>query len=263
MESRRLTGNQAFLLTGKVALITGGTRGIGLAAAQALALCGARVMVASRKAENCGAAEESLHAIGAEAASVVGHAARDDDVARMVSATLERFGRIDVLVANAGINPTFDALTDLSEDSWQRTLDTNIGAPLRLARHGLPHLPAGGAMVLVSSVNAAVGFKGAGAYGISKAGVEAMTRQLAVEWAERGIRVNAVQPGTTRTDMVRRLLDREAFQNDLMRTTPLRRLAEPEDIGNVIAFLASDAARHMTGQVLTIDGGQSILRGPA
>lgn len=255
--------NTAFSLAGKVALVTGGTRGIGFAAARALALAGAAVMVSSRKEANCEAAEAELRGAGADAASIAAHAAREDDVQRMVAATLERFGRIDVLVANAGINPSFDALTDLPEDSWGRILDTNLGAPLRLARHGLKHVGAGGAMVLVSSVNAAVGFKGAGAYGISKAGVEAMTRQLAVEWAERGIRVNAVQPGTTRTDMVRRLVEREDFREDLMRTTPLRRLAEPEDVGSVIAFLASEAARHMTGQVLTIDGGQSILRGPA
>lgn len=255
--------NPAFSLAGKVALVTGGTRGIGLAAAQAMGLAGAAVMVSSRKPENCLAAEASLHALGIRVASVAGHAARDDDVQHMVSATLERFGRLDILVANAGINPSFAALADLPEDSWSRIVDTNLGGPLRLARHGLRHVPSGGTMVMVSSVNAAVGFKGSGAYGISKAGLEAMTRQLAVEWAERGVRVNAVQPGTTRTDMVRRLIEREDFQDDLMRTTPLRRVAEPEDIGNVIAFLASQAARHMTGQVLTIDGGQSILRGPA
>lgn len=256
-------GNPAFAMAGKVALVTGGTRGIGLAAARALALAGAAVMVSSRKVENCEAAEAELRALGADVASTAGHAADDSDVKRMVATTLDRFGRLDMLVANAGINPSFDALTDLPEESWNRILDTNLGGPLRLARHGLKHLGAGGAMVLVSSVNAAVGFKGAGAYGISKAGVEAMTRQLAVEWANRGIRINAVQPGTTRTDMVRRLVEREDFQHDLMRTTPLRRLAEPDDVGNVIAFLASEAARHMTGQVLTIDGGQSILRGPA
>jgi NAD(P)-dependent dehydrogenase (short-subunit alcohol dehydrogenase family) len=255
--------NSAFSLAGKVALITGGTRGIGLAAARALALSGAGVMVSSRKAENCAAAEAELRETGVGVASFPGHAAREDDVRRMIAATLDRFGRIDVLVANAGINPSFDALTDLAEESWSRVLDTNLGGPLRLARHGLPHLGEGGAMVLVSSINAAVGFKGSGAYGISKAGVEAMTRQLAVEWAPRGIRVNAVQPGTTRTDMVRKLVEREDFVEELSRTTPLRRIAEPEDIGNVIAFLASGAARHVTGQVLTIDGGQSILRGPA
>lgn len=255
--------NPAFALTGKVALITGGSKGIGLAAARAIALAGGSVMIASRKADNCTAAEAALRETGAEIASCQGHAARDADVQAMVAATLDRFGRIDILVANAGINPAFSPLTELPEESWARIIDTNLGGPLRLARHGLPHVAPGGAMVLVSSVNAAVGFRGAGAYGVSKAGVEAMTRQLAVEWAECGIRVNAVQPGTTRTDMVRVLVEREGFREDLMRTTPLRRIAEPEDVGNVIAFLASQAARHMTGQVLAIDGGQSILRGPA
>jgi NAD(P)-dependent dehydrogenase (short-subunit alcohol dehydrogenase family) len=255
--------NPAFSLGGKVALVTGGTRGIGLAAAHALALSGASVMVSSRKAENCAAAEESLGSLGVPVASIPGHAAREEDVERMVTATLERFGRLDVLVANAGINPSFDPLTDLPEDSWHRILDTNLGGPLRLARHGLKHMAPGGAMVAVSSVNAAFAFKGSGAYGISKAGLEAMIRLLAVEWAERGIRVNAVQPGTTHTDMIRRLMESDAYRANIESTTPLRRVAEAEDIGNVIAFLASGAARHMTGQVLTIDGGQSILRGPA
>lgn len=255
--------NPAFEIAGKVALITGGTRGIGFAAARALASSGASVMLSSRKADNCEAAEMALRAEGATVAAHPSHAAREEDIRRLIEITLEQFGRLDIVVANAGINPTFDALTDLSEESWARILDTNLGGPLRLARHALPHVSSGGAMVLVSSINAGFGMKGSGAYAISKAGLEAMTRQLAVEWAERGIRVNAVRPGTTRTDMVRRLMERDHFQDDLMRTTPLRRVAEPEDIGNVIAFLASDAARHMTGQVLTIDGGQSILRGPA
>ena len=118
-------------------------------------------------------------------------------------------------------------------------------------------------MVIVSSVNAIAGFKSGSSYGMSKAAVEAMTRQLAVEWGEKGIRINAVRPGTTRTDMVRKLVKQEGYMDGVMQTTPLRRIAEPEDVGNVIAFLLSDAARHMTGQVLTIDGGQSILRGPA
>lgn len=255
--------NRTFELADKVALVTGGSRGIGLAAALALGRSGATVMILSRKEENCRQAVQILQDAGVQASYSLGHAAKEGDIASAVGAALERCGRLDVLVANAGINPSFDPLTDLAEDVWEKILNTNLGGPLRLARLGLKHLPSGGAMVLVSSVNASVGFKGAGAYGISKAGIEAMTRQLAVEWAERGIRVNAVQPGTTRTDMVRRLVEREDFMADLKRTTPLRRIAEPEDIGNVIAFLASTAARHMTGQVLTVDGGQSILRGPA
>lgn len=255
--------NPAFSLDGRVALITGSSRGIGFAAARAIALAGGRVMLMSRKLEGCVAAARMLRAEGFDAAASAGHAARDEDIRRVVNETIDRFGRLDLLVANAAINPTFDPLADLSDESLQRVMDTNVAGPLRLARHGLPHLPTGGAMVLVSSVNAGVGFRSGSAYGMSKAALEAMARQLAVEWAEKGIRVNAVRPGATATDMVRKLMEREGYMENVMATTPLRRIAEPEDIGNVIAFLLSDAACHMTGQVLTIDGGQSILRGPA
>ncbi len=115
-------------------------------------------------------------------------------------------------------------------------------------------------MVLVSSVNAQRGVAGSNAYGISKAALEQMTRQLAVEWGEHNVRVNAVSPGTVRTDMVRRLMERPGFAERIRSTTPLRRIAEPEDVAGVIAFLASALARHITGQVLTVDGGQTIER---
>lgn len=255
--------NPAFDLSGKVAIVTGGSRGIGLASARALALCGARVMILSRKEDSCRAAVDALRAEGLEAAYRTGHAAREENLGELVAATLDRFGRLDILVANAGINPSFDPLVDLPEESFGKILDTNVGGALRLARHGLPHVETGGAMILMSSINAGVGFRGGSAYGMTKAAMEAMTRQLSVEWAERDIRVNAIRPGTTRTDMVRKLVEQDGFLDDHGRTTPLRRIAEPEDIGNVVAFLASPAARHVTGQILTVDGGQGILRGPA
>ncbi|MCB2052199.1 MAG: SDR family oxidoreductase [Novosphingobium sp.] len=255
--------NDAFLLTGKVAIITGSSRGIGFATARALGLAGAKVMLMSRKPDSCEAAANALRQDGIESAWVAGHAAREDDIRRAVDTALAQFGRLDFLVANAAINPTFDPLVDLAEESFQKVMDTNVAGPLRLARHGLPRLAEGGAMVVVSSVNAASGFRSGSSYGMSKAAVEAMTRQLAVEWGEKGVRINAVRPGATRTDMVRKLVEQDGYMENVMQTTPLRRIAEPEDVANVIVFLLSNAARHMTGQVLTIDGGQSILRGPA
>lgn len=255
--------DSAFSLAGKAAIITGSSRGIGFATARALGLAGARVMIMSRKADSCEAAAKILRDEGLEVASVAAHAARDEDVLRVVETTLKTFGQLDLLVANAAINPTFDPLVELAEESFSKVMDMNVAGPLRLARHGLPHLSAGGAMVIVSSVNAGVGFRSGSSYGMSKAAAEAMTRQLAVEWGEKGIRVNAVRPGATRTDMVRKLVEQDGYMDGVMTTTPLRRIAEPEDVANVIAFLLSGAARHMTGQVLTIDGGQCILRGPA
>jgi dehydrogenase/reductase SDR family protein 4 len=195
--------------------------------------------------------------------AVAAHAARREDLARLVDATLSHFGRLDVVVANAATNPVFDPLTELPEESWTRILNTNLAGPLHLARLALPHIAAGGggAMVLVSSVNASFGVAGSGAYGISKAGLEQMARQLAVEWGGRGVRINAVAPGTIRTDMIRSLTARPEFMEAVVRATPLRRIGEADDVAGAVLFLACEAARHITGQVLTIDGGQTIARG--
>jgi dehydrogenase/reductase SDR family member 4 len=253
-----------FSLAGRVAIITGSTRGIGRATAEVMARLGARVVISSRKPEACAAVQHEMADQGHDVIAVSAHAAREDEVGKLVQTTLDHYGQIDIVVANAGINPSFDPLTDLPEESFQRIMEMNLSGPLRLARHALPHVAKqGGAMVMTSSVMAQFGMKGSGAYGISKAALEAMTRQLAVEWGGRGVRVNAVAPGTTATDMVRALADRPGYMDGIIGTTPLGRIADPEDVAGVIAFLASDAARHMTGQLLTIDGGQSILRGLA
>jgi NAD(P)-dependent dehydrogenase (short-subunit alcohol dehydrogenase family) len=252
--------NGAF--AGKVAAITGGTRGIGLATALYLAREGACVALCSRKADACAAVEQQIRAEGGRCIAIPGHAAADDDMRRFVDGAVDAFGGIDILIANAGVNPVFAAATDLDDASWHKVMDTNLGGPLRLARHGLPHLArrGGGAMVCVSSINAHVGFAGSGAYGMSKAAVEQLVRQLAVEWGDRNIRVNAVAPGTTATDMIRALRDRPDFVERITASNPLRRIAQPEDIATAIAFLASDGARHVTGQTLVVDGGQTIVR---
>jgi dehydrogenase/reductase SDR family member 4 len=247
---------------GQVAIITGSTRGIGLATARLFAAANARVVISSRKPEACEAVRRDLAGAGRDVLAIAAHAAREDEIANLVARTIERFGRLDIVVANVGTNPVFAPLTDLPEESWSRILETNLAGPLRLARHALPRMAAGGggAMVMVSSINAQRGVAGSNAYGISKAALEQMTRQLAVEWGERNVRVNAVSPGTVRTDMVRRLMERPGVAERIVSATPLRRIAEPEDVAAAIAFMASGLARHVTGQVLTVDGGQTIER---
>ena len=250
------------MFSGKVAVVTGGTRGIGLATVEYLARRGAHVAFSSRKADACAAVERRLRDEGLSCLAVPGHAAVDADVAMLVDCCIATFGALDIAVANAGINPVFDPATHVDEVVWAKVMDTNVAGPLRLARHALPHIAArgGGAMVCVSSINARVGMAGSGAYGVSKAGLEQLVRLLAVEWGGQGVRVNGVAPGTTATDMIRSLRDVPEFMEKIVRTTPLGRIAEPDDVAAVIAFMASEAARHVTGQTLVVDGGQTVLR---
>lgn len=254
--------NDPFAFHGKVAIITGGTRGIGFATARLLGLRGAKIVLASRKADACARAEAALQAEGIDARAVPGHAAKAGDIQRLVETALAAFGGIDIAIANAGVNPVFDPLTEVAEDSWAKIIDTNVSGPLHLARLALPHIAERrGAMVMVSSINAGFGIPQSGAYGISKAALEQMTRQLAVEWGVKGVRVNAVSPGTTRTDMIRALAEQPDFIRSIEQRSPLHRLGEAADVAAAIAFLASDAARHITGQVLRVDGGETIARG--
>ncbi|MCB5946118.1 SDR family NAD(P)-dependent oxidoreductase, partial [Acidocella sp. KAb 2-4] len=186
-----------------------------------------------------------------------------EECRRLIEETLARCGRLDAVVANAGINPVFSPVSELEPASWDKVISTNLTGAWHLARHTLPAIAAQGAgsMVFVSSINAHFGVPRSGAYGVSKAALEQLTRQLAVEWGPRNVWINAVAPGTTRTDMIRALTEDAAFVRDVQARTPMRRLGEPENVAAAIVFLASAAARHITGQVLTVDGGETILRG--
>ena len=247
---------------GKVAIVTGSTAGIGLATAEVLARDGATVVISSRKPERCDAVRDAFVAKGHQAIAIPAHVGRDEDCERLIRATVDRLGRIDVIVANAGVNPVFDPLEDLSPEAWAKVIDTNLRAPWRLARAALPEIArqGGGAMVLLSSINAFLGVPGAGAYGVAKSGLNQLARQLAVEWGGRNVRVNAVAPGTILTNMIRALSERPGWLDAVRARTPLARIGQPEDVAETIAFLASDAARHVTGQVLTVDGGETIAR---
>ncbi|WP_428313015.1 SDR family NAD(P)-dependent oxidoreductase [Hydrocarboniphaga sp.] len=255
-----MTAPSPFRLDGKVAVITGSTRGIGLATARLMAQAGARLVISSRKADRCAEICAQLQAEGAEAIAVACHVAREEDRVKLIEETLARYGRVDILVANAAINPSFDPLLELSPDVWQKVLDTNLGAVWHLARLVYPSMSASGAgtIVMLSSIAGTLGVPNSGIYAVSKAAGNHLARQLAVEWGPAGIRVNVVAPGTTRTDMIRSLMSQAGAEQQAIESTALRRLGEPEDVAAAVLFLASDAARHVTGQILVVDGGQTL-----
>lgn len=253
-----------FDLTGQVAVITGASRGIGRAIATAMAQGGARVVVSSRKAEACEAVVASIRAAGGEAIAVPCNVAERAQLEALVAATVSRWGRLDILVCNAAVNPYFGPMARMPDDAYERIMNTNVRsnfwlcnlAASRMAEQG------GGSIILISSIGANQGSATLGVYGMSKAADYALVRNLAVEWGPRGIRANGIAPGLIKTDFSRALWQNEELLRNVEQGTPVRRIGQPEDIGGVAVFLASRAAAYLTGQTLVVDGGITV-REPA
>ncbi|HEX4293238.1 MAG TPA: SDR family oxidoreductase [Rhizomicrobium sp.] len=252
--------NDSFRLDGKVAIVTGSTRGIGLATARLLGQHGAKIAIASRKPEACEAVHNAFSGEGLQSVPIPTHVGVASDIDRLVERTLAAFGRIDVVVANAAINPVSAPMDALPVTSWDKILETNVRSAWLLARTALPAMVAqgGGSVVFVSSTASLMGVPNQGGYAVSKAALNHLARQLAVEWGPKNVRVNVVAPGTTNTDMIRALAAGSDFVAHTISTTPLRRIGEPVDVAATIAFLASEASRQITGQVLVVDGGQCL-----
>ncbi len=249
-----------FRLDDKVALITGSSRGIGLAIAQAMAEQGAKVVISSRKADACAAAAATIRARGGTAAVIPCNVSRRADVEALVEGTRKEFGRIDILVGNAAANPAYGPLGALSDEAFDKIMGTNVKSNLWLCNLTIPEMAArgGGAVIIVSSTGGMRGTAVIGAYGISKAADFALARNLAVEWGPKNVRVNCIAPGLVKTEFARALWEnREALARRTERT-PLRRIGMPEEIGPIAAFLASPAASFITGQILVADGGLTI-----
>lgn len=247
----------------RVAIITGSSRGIGRAAATLLAERGWSVVISSRNQDSCEAVADSLRASGGDALAIACHIGREDQLATLVDRTVSQFGRLDALVLNAASNPVYGASDQVDLKAFDVIMHNNVYGSMRLAHLGRPHLArsGGGSVVLVSSIAGQFGNRLIGAYGLSKAAENQLVRNLALEFGGDGIRVNAVAPGLVRTDFAQALLENESMVKYFEKTTPLGRLAEPEDIGRVIAFLAGDDSRWLSGQVLTADGGLSVTGG--
>lgn len=243
-----------FDLSGKVTIVTGGGRGIGLAIAQGLARHGATLVLSGRTEATLTAAATAIgSAAGAHAADV----SRQSDVLALRDAVLHRHGRIDVLVNNAGINPIFRGIERTSLEDWQSIIDINLTGTFLCCKHigGVMVEQGRGSIINVSSVAGHVGLLRSVPYCASKGGVEMLTRALALDWAKSGVRVNTLAPGWVDTDLTHGLLEHDVHGKRLLDHTPMGRFATAGDMVGAAVFLASDASAYMTGQSLLMDGG--------
>jgi NAD(P)-dependent dehydrogenase (short-subunit alcohol dehydrogenase family) len=249
-----------FDLTGKVALVTGSTRGIGLAIARQFAARGARVVISSRKAEACEAAKDAIVAAGGEALAVPCNIGHKTQLQALVDATLSAYGTIDVLVCNAAINPYYGPLASIPDDAYDKIMNSNVRSNLWLCNMVYPAMTAagGGAIVIVSSIAGIKGSRLLGAYGLSKAADSQLARNLAVEWGPQNIRVNALAPGVIKTDFAKALYADPETERFVTSQYPLGRLGNVDDISGVAVMLASRAGSFISGQTLVIDGGTTI-----
>jgi NAD(P)-dependent dehydrogenase (short-subunit alcohol dehydrogenase family) len=244
-------------MSSPVVLITGALTGIGRATAVAFAREGARVVVSGRREQEGKKLEKELRELGAEVEFVKTDVRHDDDIRALIDKTVARFGRLDAAVNCAGTEGTPGPVTEQTAESYAATFDTNVLGTLLSMKHELRvMLPQGsGSIVNISSAYGRVGVAGASVYVASKHAVEGLTKSAALEVAGTGIRVNVIAVGTTDTGMLTRFTDTDANKAALISTVPFKRLAKPEEIAQVIAFVASANASYMTGASIPVDGG--------
>jgi len=246
-----------FQLTERVAIVTGASRGLGVAIAEGLAEQGARVVLSSRKQEDLDREAARLNErFPGSAVAIAAHAGRQDDLRRLVDGTLEQFGRIDILVNNAGTNPYFGPLIDAELSAWDKTFEVNLRGYFLLTQlvYRAWMEQHGGAVLNIASTGGLRPSVGLGVYDVTKAGVVMLTRQLARELGGR-VRVNCIAPGLFRTRFAEALWSNESILERVVQSNPFRRIGSPEEIAGAAVFLVSDAASYVNGQVLVIDGG--------
>jgi NAD(P)-dependent dehydrogenase (short-subunit alcohol dehydrogenase family) len=250
----KATLGSLFDVRDRVAVVTGGTRGIGRAIAEGFACGGAKVAVGSRKADACAETESHLRGLGADAFAVATHMGDLDAVARLAECTVERFGGIDIVVNNAA-NALTQPLGQFTPEAWQKSFDVNLRGPMFLVQAALPSLERSehAAVINVISAGAFLFSANVAMYSAAKAAMMAFTRAMAADFAPKGIRVNALAPGTVDTDMLR--ASSPEARRSMANASPMRRAAGPDEMVGPALFLASDASSYMTGQVLLVDGG--------
>jgi NAD(P)-dependent dehydrogenase (short-subunit alcohol dehydrogenase family) len=249
-----------FDLSGRVALVTGSSRGIGRAIAVQMALHGARVVISSRKIESCEAVAAEINAAGGTAIARACHVGHKEELKALVDATTAQWGRIDILVCNAAANPHFGPSISISDEALDKVIRTNVYSNVWLCNLALPAMAErkDGAVIIVSSVAGYSGTAYLGAYAISKAADMQLARNLAVEWGPHNIRVNCIAPGIIRTHFAKALWADPQRAAAFARRNPLRRLGDPDDVAGVAVLLASRAGAFITGQTLVVDGGGLI-----
>ena len=252
----------SFDLTGKVAVITGSSRGIGRAIAEAMAEHGARVVISSRKADACAEAAAAINSRHGDGRAIVipANISSKDELQNLVDETRRQLGRIDILVCNAASNPYYGPMGGISDDQFRKILENNV-----IANHWLIQMVAGemierkeGSIIIVSSIGGLKASGVIGAYNISKAADFQLARNLAAEFGPHQVRVNCIAPGLIRTDFARALWENPDTLKMVTMHTPMQRIGEPEEIAGAAVFLASRASTFMTGQAIVVDGGSTV-----
>ncbi len=252
-----------FDLTGKVALVTGATRGIGLSIATEMARAGAAVIISSNEPRACEQVSEDLRRQGLDVIGIVCEVGERAQLESLVKEALAQRSRIDVLVCNAGVAPHAGPIASATDADWDLTMTVNLRSALWLTSLVIPAMAQrrDGVVILTASLSSVRGNKGIGLYGLSKAGVAQLARNLAVEWGPSNVRVNAISPGVIATEFARPLTGNETVLARRLELTPLRRVGEPAEIAGVAVMLAARAGAFITGQNLIVDGGTLISDG--
>ncbi len=255
---------QLFDLTGKIAVLTGSSKGMGKAMAEGLAEHGAKVVISSRKLDQCEAVAQAINDSCGEgsAIAVACNAGYKDQLQALVDATHEALGPIDILIGNAGVNPFYGPMSEISDEAFDKIMGSNVRSNHWLCQMVAPDMvdKGKGSMMITSSTGAFAGSEVLGTYNISKLADIALVRNLALEYGPKGVRVNAICPGLIKTDFAKALWNNPEAKRAAETTTPLRRLGEPEDLKGIAVFLASDASEYVTGQAIAVCGGTHMWR---